>query len=141
MVVLVFGLPGSGKSYFSERLANTLGAQYISSDKIRRKMNLKGKYTFEDKFSVYQEMAKITGLAIEQGKDVVVDGTFYHKRMRELVIVPVKAYQTPLHFIEITAPEEIAKERLRKPREESEADYSVYHHVKKKFDRLGFSPS
>lgn len=139
MVVLVFGLPGSGKTYFSTRLADRLGAQYISSDKIRLGMRLKGKYTFEDKFSVYEEMAKMTGLAIERGKDVVVDGTFYHHRMREPFIALVKLYQTPLHFIEITANEKIVKERLSKPREESEADYSVYQHVKNQFDRLGSS--
>jgi predicted kinase len=136
MIVLVFGLPGSGKSYFSAKLADRLGAQYISSDRIRIGMNLSGKYTFEDKVSVYKEMAMVAGMAIEQGRDVVVDGTFYHHSMRDLFVDLAGSHQTSLHFIEITSNDDTVKERLSKRRKESEADYSVYQQIKKQFDQV-----
>jgi predicted kinase len=139
VVVIVFGLPGSGKSYFSARLSDRLKAQYVSSDRTRIEMNLTQKYTFDDKLLVYKEMTKVAGLAIERGKDVVVDGTFYHHSMRDLFIRLARLYRVPLHFIEIIADEKIVMERLRMQRGESEADYSVYRHIKKQFDPLNSS--
>ena len=38
MIVIVFGLPGSGKSYFASHLASMINADYINSDKVRRTM-------------------------------------------------------------------------------------------------------
>jgi len=128
--------PPPGKVIFLRSWQTDSVAQYISSDKIRIGMNLSGKYTFEDKISVYREMARLAGLAIEQGKDVVVDGTFYHPDMRDLFVDLAGSHQTSLHFIEITSNDEIVKERLSIPRKESEADYGVYQQIKKQFDPL-----
>jgi len=35
MIIIVFGLPGSGKSYFASKLAERINARYINSDVIR----------------------------------------------------------------------------------------------------------
>jgi predicted kinase len=45
MTVIVFGLPGSGKSYFATRLAELLNASYISSDQLRMQLYAKRTYT------------------------------------------------------------------------------------------------
>ena len=42
MVVIVFGLPGSGKSYFASRLAGIISADYINSDRVRREIPIPG---------------------------------------------------------------------------------------------------
>lgn len=56
MVVLVMGLPGSGKSYLARRLAELIGATYISSDRVRRDLFPAARYTAEEKAGVYEEM-------------------------------------------------------------------------------------
>lgn len=59
-LVLVVGLPGTGKSTFSRALAAELGARHLNSDVIRVETGLRGKYTPEDKAKVYEELRKRT---------------------------------------------------------------------------------
>ena len=56
MVVIVFGLPGSGKSYFASRLAKKLEADYISSDQVRKKLFTRPDYSEEGKKQVYKKL-------------------------------------------------------------------------------------
>jgi predicted kinase len=136
MIVIVLGLPGSGKSFFASRLAEMLKAPYISSDKVRIEMKVKGKYTFDDKLLVYDEMKRQTDQALKEKKTIVIDGSFYHHEMRDLFISLAENHQTPIRFIEITANEETIKERLKQPRKESEANFEVYQLIKKQFEPL-----
>jgi len=39
MIIVVTGLPGSGKSYFAQQLAPLMDAEYINSDKVRSLMS------------------------------------------------------------------------------------------------------
>ena len=129
MIVIVFGLPGSGKSYFASRLSEALGAKYISSDRLRRALFPVREYSLEEKKAVYDKMANLSKAAILQKEDVVLDGTFYRKDIRNSLWKELKGYGT-LHIIEVIASEPIVQQRLLRPREYSEADYGVYLKVK-----------
>ena len=61
MMIIVSGLPGSGKSYFASRLARKFEATYINSDLMRKKIEAQGRYAFDDKLNVYEEMASRAG--------------------------------------------------------------------------------
>ncbi len=135
MLVIVSGLPGSGKSYFALRLAQRLGAEYISSDRTRKGMNAMGRYAFDDKLNVYEEMAKITGDYLRQGKTVIVDATFYRHEMRDIFTTLTTLLHKPVCNIEITAAEDIIKERLSGPRIDSEAGFAVYQQLKPQYER------
>jgi predicted kinase len=136
MITIVAGLPGSGKSYFASRLAERLDARYINSDRLRKEMDRMGKYTFHDKLIVYLRMAEMMTSAVMQGRDVVVDATFFRRSFRNLFADIARRYQTPFFFIEVIADDAIVKERLSKPRKESEADYMVYLDLKTKFEPI-----
>jgi predicted kinase len=136
MLIIVAGLPGSGKSYFAEKLASMLGFTYINSDQLRQTMHVSGKYTPEDKLLVYNAMLREAAWKLEQKESVVVDATFYHHSMREMFVRLARAYNVPLHLIEIFADEIVIKERLKSPRKYSEADYSVYEKVRDDFEEI-----
>lgn len=136
MIIIVLGLPGSGKSFFGSRLAEKLKARYISSDEVRLEMKAKGKYTFEDKLLVYDEMIRQADQALKENETIVVDGSFYRHEMRNLFISLAEIHHSQIRFIEITAHEETIKERLKKPRRESEANFEVYQLIKKQFEAL-----
>lgn len=135
-MIIVSGLPGSGKSYFASRLSQKLGATYISSDLMRKEMDAQGRYAFEDKLNVYEEMAHIAGEELREGKRVVVDATFYRKEMRDLFATLAKLLHRRMAVIKIVADEQIILERLRQPRAASEADVSVYKLVKSQYEEL-----
>jgi predicted kinase len=136
MMVIVSGLPGSGKSYFASRLAQKTGAHYINSDLTRREMDARGQYTFEDRLTVYEEMARRAGDLMRQGNTVVVDATFYRQEMRNLFLTLARLLHHKVCFIEVVAPEELIRERLLQPRLDSEADFSVYELVRSQYEQL-----
>lgn len=136
MIIIVCGLPGSGKSFLASRLAQRLSAQYISSDLVRKAMSATGQYTLKDKLAVYLAMGSNAGKALRQGKTVVLDATFHHHTMRDLFIELAGEFQTPLHFILVEASQQLTKKRLGQPRQDSEAGYQVYLDMKAQFEEL-----
>jgi predicted kinase len=136
MMIIVSGLPGSGKTYFASKLSKELGASYISSDLTRKDMDAQGRYAFEDKLNVYEEMAHRAGEEVRAGKQVVIDATFYRKEMRELFFTLARLLHQKIALIEIVADEQIVLARLSQPRAESEADFAVYKMVKSQYELM-----
>ena len=56
MVIIVCGLPGSGKSYFAERLAKKIDADYVNSDRLRKELFPSRTYSDREKATVYWRM-------------------------------------------------------------------------------------
>jgi predicted kinase len=133
MVVIIMGLPGSGKSYFATRLAGLLRADYVSSDLLRKQMIQNRTYSEEEKEQVYREMLRHIRQALKQDKSLVLDATFYKNRIRRCFkMQDMKGGR--IAFIEVTAPESLIKERLLKPRQDSEADYSTYKKLAREWE-------
>jgi len=129
MIIVIFGLPGSGKSYLAQRLSKMLHAEYINSDGVRKELFRFPTYSQQEKKQVYHEMLKKISDS-EYRKDVVVDATFSDEVMREEFTSKVKDIAT-VYFIEITADEELIKLRLATPRSDSDADFEVYKRLRK----------
>ncbi len=128
--MIVMGLPGSGKSYFAERLAGKIKAEYISSDHVRKELFIERTYSKAEKARVYEEMLKRTELAISYNKPVVLDATFYEEETRDMFLENL-GIQT--FIIEIRASESLIKERLKKKRLYSEADFEIYQMIRNKW--------
>lgn len=131
MVVIVMGLPGSGKSYFAEKLATTLHADYVNSDRLRKEMFPVRTYTPEEKQAVYDRMHYLMQEAILLQKDIVLDGTFYLQQIRE----PFSS-NAAVRFIEVITSPALTEERLQQPRTDSEADLHVYQLLKTQWEPL-----
>lgn len=134
MVIIVSGLPGSGKSYFAQRLAEAMDAVYLSSDRIRNSLQARGKYSLEDKMQIYRIMAELAVKHLNRGEWVVADATFYHHSMRDLFSGIAVRHHAHIAFILVMASEILSRRRLAKPREDSEADFGVYENMKLLFE-------
>ncbi len=137
MMIIVAGLPGSGKSFFAVRLADRLGALHVNSDKVRHEMEARGNYSLSDKFRVYEEMISQAESGIRENLPVVVDATFYLRSIRDMFYDLAGNWGIPVFLMEVKAEEPLIKERLQKEREDSEADFAVYKKVKKAFEPIG----
>jgi len=138
MIIIVSGLPGSGKSFFAQKLSAQLNTDYISSDLTRKELNASGLYTFSDKLAIYVAMAEKVRKALKSKKSVVVDATFYHHTMRDFFKHLAMEEAVPIFFIMVETTEQIAKKRLSESRVDSEADYGVYVSIKKQFEKYDF---
>jgi len=133
MVIIVFGLPGSGKSYLASRLAEVVHAEYVNSDHLRKEIFQKRSYSDREKAFVYDAMLKKMKEAITQNKSVVLDATFYKDETRKLFIQETKE-KTNIFFIEVTTSEGLTRQRLNKERPDSEADFRAYQLIKQQWE-------
>ena len=127
-IFIVFGLPGSGKSYFAQKFAERFHAEYLSSDRLRKLIFPIRTYSDREKEQVYDELLRRTKEIRKQNKMVLVDASFYKKELRESFLR--KLAPDPVACIEIIADESLIRERLKQKRADSEADFEVYKKIK-----------
>lgn len=135
MIVIVFGLPGSGKSFFASRLAKMIDADYINSDRIRKEMFKRRTYSEQEKTAVYNAMLEKMRDAIDQRKNLVLDATFHKNETRKLFLQEIKG-KDKIYFMKVWTAENIARERLKESRPYSEADYEVYKLIRQHWEAL-----
>lgn len=133
-IILVFGLPGTGKTFFSEHLADLTGAVHLNTDIIRRKMGKQGVYDENTKNMIYMNLLDQAADYLSNERDVIVDGTFLRKDQREQIDNLARNSGHRIFFIEMKADEEIVSERLKEKRKFSEADLEVYRKLRKEYE-------
>jgi predicted kinase len=134
MMVIVTGLPGSGKSYFARRLSKRLNLEYIGSDETRKDMEAMGKYGKEDKQQVYDRMEFLAEKSLRERRDLILDATFIKKNLRQQFIALALKRNSAYCMIWIEAAEELIKKRVSVKRDDSEADFQVYLKLSKEFE-------
>ena len=129
MLIIVCGLPGTGKSTLAQALAAKLDGEHVSSDIIRKKMLEERTYSEQEKYRVYERMVHEAEILLRGGKSVIADATFYRKRTRQQMLDAARRSGKKVLIVECVLDEETIEERMeirRVGREsESEADFSV----------------
>lgn len=136
MLLLIAGLPGTGKTTVARAFAALSGATHLNSDTLRRELGLMGHYTPEDKEQVYKTLLDRARQALLRGEAVVVDSTFYKEQIRTPFIELALECTVPLYWVEVQAEASTLRERLSHPRPDSEADFAVYEKVRDAFEPL-----
>lgn len=135
VLILIGGLPASGKTTLANALAERLGAFHLNSDAIRAKLSLRGHYDASSKQLVYDALFQTAETLLNEGNSVIVDSTFYKRKLRlpwkELAI----QLGVPGLFIFLEIPDEVARERLSTPRPDSEATWEVYQQLKATWEK------
>ncbi len=138
MVIVVMGLPGTGKTTLAKALASHLSAIHLSSDRIRKKLRLSGKYDFSHKMWVYHELINQAEQILFNHKTVVLDAGFHFNSQRDLVIAMCEKLNFDPYWIVMTASEQDILARVNKKRPNSEADWEVYNLLKAKYEPLEY---
>ena len=133
MIVFVFGLPGTGKSYFASRLAKMIDASYVNSDRVRKELFAQRTYSYHEKKVVYDTMLGKTKEAIATGQNLVLDATFHKKETRDTFMKQLSD-QGEVFYIGLHSVESTIKERLKKSRPYSEADFEVYKLIQQQWE-------
>lgn len=139
VLVMVTGLPGTGKTTFAKHLADNIDGVHLNSDMVRSQMGKRGKYDIASKAAVYHELQSRAEENLQQGKHLIVDATLYKNILREPFIKLAKQNETPVFWIELKANEKVIKERVGKKRKYSEADFEVYLKIKAVYEPLEMS--
>ena len=135
MLILVCGLPGTGKTTLAGRIAKEYSAIHLNTDIIRRKYLKERTYSEEEKKMIYEKLFSEAEKSLNEGKTVVLDGTFYKKELRNKATDIAEKFT----IIECVLDEKVLKERIGKRamcNVASEANYDVYLKVKEQFEPI-----
>ena len=115
-VILLRGLPGSGKSTFAKDLEQNHGFVRVNKDDIRKELGMDRKsFTRQQEYSVVDKRDDLICKALEAGKNVVVDDTNFGKKHEPRVRELAKRYNAEFVVKEVSVPVEmcIARDKQR----------------------------
>jgi hypothetical protein len=136
MLIIVSGLPGTGKTTFARALAERLKVPHLNSDIIRDELDKRGQYDPETKEIIYREMYERAAAILQKGETVIIDATFHKRAYREHYLKLTSTRGCPLKWIELRSDEKTIKQRVSQKRDYSEADFPVYQKIKKTYEAL-----
>ncbi|MFQ5800562.1 MAG: AAA family ATPase [Candidatus Hydrothermarchaeales archaeon] len=140
MLILICGLPATGKSTVARKLARSIGAEVLRTDIVRRELIKSPAYTEEEKGLIYNAVFLIADYLIKNDVNVIIDGTFYRDPLRKQAKKIAKRRGKRFFLIEARCPEGIVLSRLAKRkknlRSPSDADLDVYYKIKNLFEPI-----
>lgn len=112
-IVMMLGLPGSGKSYTGYHLAEMLGLALVSDNKIRSSLIQKPKYTKEENLVVLHMMLMMAEEYLALGIPVMFDTGLNRLPLRKHVRELAKKYKADTVLIWIQIDKESARLRTK----------------------------
>ncbi len=130
-LILLSGLPGSGKTTFAAALSNVLAFEHVESDAIRRSFGPVPAYSSEESGAVFAKAESLARAALESGQHTLLDATNLSNRDRKRFLRLARGLGVPLVAVRLTAPEATIRARLRAPRKGlSQADFGIYERMR-----------
>jgi predicted kinase len=122
MVIIAFGLPGSGKSTFASGLAKRLRSLYFDNDKMKSE---------NGRLDMLSRMKEALGRRM----DIVLNATMPTQRIRDQFI-HAAADAGRILFIEVRADEGTTPDRLSGNKANSEAFLRAYEEIKQQWEPM-----
>jgi len=134
-LVLLSGLPGTGKSHFARELARRASFLVLESDRLRKALAPSPKYTKGENARLFAACHRLITGYLAEGRRVLFDATNLMEAHRQPLYDLVDQMGVPLIVVRLTAPEETIRRRLAaraaklSAGEHSDADWRVYRRM------------
>ncbi|MFA5374780.1 MAG: ATP-binding protein [Dehalococcoidia bacterium] len=141
-LIVVSGLPGSGKSYFSRRLAERLPLPIIESDAMRQILSPKPSYSPGESERLFRACHALIDDLLRKGISLIFDATNLIERHREQLYRIADSADAKLIIVRLEAPPELVRQRLERRQTEpdqndkSDADWKVYQKMTATAERI-----
>jgi hypothetical protein len=149
-LVLIGGLPGTGKSSLAASLSAAGNFHVIRSDVIRKELGgiagddnatapgSAGIYTRESTDRTYAECLRLAEERLFEGERVIIDATFVEEARRRQFFEAAARWAIPVLFLVCEAEPAAVKVRLESRRGDvSDADWSIYREIARRWEEPG----
>jgi len=141
-IIVVSGLPGTGKSYFCRRLSERLPFLILESDALRKQLFPAPTYSADESAYLFRTIYYLIEDLLKKGTPVILDATNLEERHREHIYNIAERLNARLIMVDVQAPPELVEKRLRKRAERknvkdnSDADWAVYQKMKMTAEKI-----
>jgi predicted kinase len=139
-LVAVSGLPGTGKSYFSAKLAARLPFVILESDALRKILFPGPTYSVEESTRLFRVVHRLIERLLKKGIPVILDATNLSERHREYLYSIAEHLGVKLILVRMEAPPELVAGRLHQRQEvqesKSDADWTVYQRMRPSVEEI-----
>ncbi|HMB06018.1 MAG TPA: AAA family ATPase [Isosphaeraceae bacterium] len=147
-LVLIGGLPGTGKSTLGRALAGRAGFTQIRSDVVRKELVdaaprpdpsfEAGIYTADWTERTYAECLRRAEALLFEGRRVLIDASFRADAMRQRSLEAARRWGVPGLLLICRAGPEVVRERLARRRDDaSDADWSIHRALAGRWEEPG----
>jgi predicted kinase len=141
-IIVVSGLPGTGKSYFCRRLAERLPFLILESDDLRKQLFPTPTYSIEESAYLFRAIYQLIEDLLKKGIPIILDATNLEERHRERIYNIAERLSAKLILVSVQAPPELVEKRFKKRMEgkniqdNSDADWQVYQKMKATAEKI-----
>jgi predicted kinase len=141
-LIMVSGLPGTGKSFFCRKLAERLSFLILASDTLRKIMFPSPEYKESENKRLFSACHVLIEELLKKGIPVIFDATNLLEHHREYFYRAAERAGAKLILVWVEAPTEVVRQRLLArektvmPRFDSEAGWEVYNKMKPRREKI-----
>jgi predicted kinase len=141
-LIVVSGLPGTGKSHFCRRLAERLPFLVLEGDALRKHLFTTPTYSAAESAHLFRTVHHLIEGLLRKGIPIILDATNLSERHRERLYNIAERLNARLVLVRVEAPPELVQKRLKaRPKhsqreDNSDADWTVYQKMKSTVERI-----
>ena len=142
-LVVLSGLPGSGKSYFCRRLASRYPLARLESDALRKALFGQPTYSAEESRHLFSACHLVLSRLLARGIAAILDATNLREAHRRQVYRVADKHKAKIVLVHLQAPLPVVHERLEArakglhPQDSSDAGLAVYERMQGDVEPIG----
>jgi len=138
--IVVSGLPGTGKTYFCNQLAERLPFVILESDALRKALFSSPSFSPKESSHLFRAIHLLIESLLKKGISLILDATNLSEQHREYLYCIADRLDVKLILVRVEAPPQVVYERLKTRLENSEnksdAGWAVYQRMKPSVQKI-----